>query len=176
MVTHNPELAEEYSSRIIKLKDGKIIDDSNPYDGKKNTKEDLEISKEKSKKTSMNLLTALSLSLNNLLTKKGRAILTAFAGSIGIIGIALILSLSNGLNSYINKIEEDTLASYPLTIDKSTMDSSAFMTTLMENSKKKNNKKGKVYSNNIMSDMLTSMAKEQNVNDLKSFKKKKKLK
>ena len=171
MVTHNPELAEEYSSRIIKLKDGKIIDDSNPYDGKKNTKEDLEISKEKSKKTSMNLLTALSLSLNNLLTKKGRAILTAFAGSIGIIGIALILSLSNGLNSYINKIEEDTLASYPLTIDKSTMDSSAFMTTLMENSKKKNNKKGKVYSNNIMSDMLTSMAKEQNVNDLKSFKK-----
>ena len=171
MVTHNPDIAYEYSNRIIKLKDGKVIDDSNPYDGKVNTKEALEIEMKKSKKTSMNLKTALSLSLNNLMTKKGRTILTAFAGSIGIIGIALILSLSNGLNSYIKKVEEDTLSLYPLTIEKSTMDSSAFMTTLMEAGKDKNNKKDKVYSNNIMSDMLSSMAKEQNVNDLKSFKK-----
>ena len=170
MVTHNPELAKEYSTRIVKLKDGKIIDDTNPYNGKQNTKLDLEKEKENTKKTSMNLLTALSLSLNNLMTKKGRTILTAFAGSIGIIGIALILSLSNGLNSYIGKVEEDTLSLYPLTIDKSTMDSTTFMTTLMEAGKDKNNKKDKVYSNNIMSDMLTSMAKEQNVNDLKSFK------
>ena len=170
MVTHNPDIAYEYSNRIIKLKDGKVIDDSNSYDGKENTKEALEIEMKKSKKTSMNLKTALSLSLNNLMTKKGRTILTAFAGSIGIIGIALILSLSNGLNSYIKNVEEDTLASYPLTIEKSTMDSSAFMTTLMESSNKKEKKEGKVYSNNIMSDMLTSMAKEQNVNDLKSFK------
>ena len=141
MVTHNPELAMEYSNRIVNLKDGKIVDDTNPYDGKQNTKYDEEKEKQNTKKTSMNLKTALSLSLNNLLTKKGRTILTAFAGSIGIIGIALILSLSNGLNSYIKNVEEDTLSLYPLTIDKSTMDSSTFMTTLMENGKKKNNKK-----------------------------------
>jgi len=170
MVTHNPELANEYSNRIIKLKDGSIIDDSNPYNGKSNTKESEETEKEKSKKTSMNLKTALSLSLNNLLTKKGRTILTAFAGSIGIIGIALILSLSSGLNSYIKRIEEDTLSSYPLILDKTSMDSTAFMTTLMEVSEKKENDGDKVYSNNIMSDMLSSMAKEQNINDLKSFK------
>ena len=170
MVTHNPDLANEYSTRIIKLKDGRIIDDSNTYNGETNTKESEAVEKEKSKKTSMNLKTALSLSLNNLLTKKGRTILTAFAGSIGIIGIALILSLSNGLNSYIKRIEEDTLSSYPLTLDKTTMDSTAFMTTLMEASEKKENDGDKVYSNNIMSDMLSAMAQEQNINDLKSFK------
>jgi len=170
MVTHNPELAQEYSSRIVKLKDGKVIDDTNPYDGKKNTKEALEVEKQKSTKTSMNLQTALSLSLNNLMTKKGRTILTAFAGSIGIIGIALILSLSNGLNSYIGKVEEDTLSLYPLTLEKTSMDSATFMTTLMEAAKDKDNDGDKVYSNNIMSNMLSSMAQEQNVNDLKSFK------
>lgn len=170
MVTHNPELATKYSSRIIKLKDGKIIDDTKPYDGKINTKESALIEKAKSKKTSMNLRTALSLSLNNLMTKKGRTILTAFAGSIGIIGIALILSLSNGLNTYIKKVEEDTLSLYPLTLEKTSMDSNAFMTTLMESSKQKENDGDKIYSNNIMSDMLSAMAGEQNVNDLKSFK------
>jgi len=170
MVTHNPELAEEYSSRIIKLKDGAVINDSNPYDGKQNTKEKQEVEKKKSEKTSMNLKTALSLSLNNLLTKKGRTILTAFAGSIGIIGIALILSLSSGLNNYIEKVEEDTLSLYPLSLEKTTMDSSTFMTTLMEAAKEKNTKKDKVYSNNIMTNMLSAMAQEQNVNDLKSFK------
>ncbi len=170
MVTHNPELAEEYSTRIVKLKDGVIIDDSNPYDGKMDTKEALEIEQRKSKKTSMNLKTALSLSLNNLMTKKGRTILTAFAGSIGIIGIALILSLSSGLNDYIKKVEEDTLSLYPLTIEKTSMDSNAFMTTLMEASNPSENNGDKVYSNNIMSDMLSSMASGQTVNDLKSFK------
>ena len=169
MVTHNPELAEVYSTRIIKLKDGVVISDSDPYDGKVNTKEALEIEKRKSKKTSMSLLTALSLSLNNLMTKKGRTILTAFAGSIGIIGIALILSLSTGLNDYIKRVEEDTLSSYPLILDKVTMDSTAIMEAMMESSNKKTDN-DKVYSNNIMSDMLTSMAKEQNANDLKSFK------
>ncbi len=170
MVTHNPELAEEYSSRIIKLKDGVVIDDTNPYDGKIDTKESLEIENKKSKKTSMNLRTALSLSLNNLMTKKGRTILTAFAGSIGIIGIALILSLSSGLNSYINKIEEDTLSLYPLTIEKTSMDSASFMTSLMEATKDKEHENDKVYSSNIMSDMLSSMSQKQTVNDLKSFK------
>ena len=118
MVTHNPELAKEYSTRIIKLKDGKIIDDSNPYE---------EVSEsvkhnQKTKKTSMGLFTALSLSLNNLMTKKGRTFLTAFAGSIGIIGIALILSLSHGVRAYIDKTERETLSNYPLTIEKNTFD------------------------------------------------------
>ena len=170
MVTHNPELAEAYSTRIIKLKDGKITDDSNPYDGEKNTKEDLEIEMKKSSKTSMNLKTALTLSLNNLLTKKGRTILTAFAGSIGIIGIALILSLSNGLNEYIDRVEEDTLTSYPLTLDKASVDSNALMTTLMEANQDRDYEDGKVYSNNIMTDMLSTAASEQKSNDLKSFK------
>ncbi len=170
MVTHNPELAKEYSSRIIKLKDGEVIDDTNPYDGSINTKESLEEEKLKSKKTSMNLKTALSLSLNNLMTKKGRTILTAFAGSIGIIGIALILSLSNGLNSYINHVEEDTLSLYPLTLEKTTMDRESLMESLMDSSKSKDTGNDKVYSNNIMTDMLSSVAGSSTVNDLKSFK------
>ena len=170
MVTHNPELAEEYSTRIVRLKDGVITDDSNPYDGKNDTKEALEIEQRKSKKTSMNLRTALSLSLNNLLTKKGRTVLTAFAGSIGIIGIALILSLSSGLNDYIKRVEEDTLTSYPLILDKSTLDSTAIMQSMMDASNKKNDKTDKVYSNNIMLDVLTSAAEEQNINNLKDFK------
>ena len=136
MVTHNPELALEYSNRIIKLKDGKIIDDSNPYDGHINTKNNLELENSKSKKTSMSLFTALSLSLNNLLTKKGRTILTSFAGSIGIIGIALILSLSNGVQEYIDKTEKETLASYPLSIDSSTMDLTSMMTNRVDKSYK----------------------------------------
>ena len=120
MVTHNPELATEYSTRIIKLQDGKVTDDSNPFNGKEKIQESEK--NFKTKKTSMNFLTALSLSLNNLLTKKGRTILTAIAGSIGIIGIALILSLSNGFQNYIDKLQEDTLSSYPLTIQSETMD------------------------------------------------------
>ena len=122
MVTHNPDLAEKYSSRVIKILDGQITDDSNPYEIEQKAK------KEKvTKRTSMNFLTALSLSKNNLITKKGRTILTAFAGSIGIIGIALILSLSNGVQNYIQRVEEDTLSSYPITIEKSTIDMSSMM-------------------------------------------------
>ena len=112
MVTHNPELAEQYSTRIVRLKDGKIIGDTNPFDGK-----DVEQTEKKSKKklkTSMGIFTALSLSLNNLLTKKGRTFLTAVAGSIGIIGIALILALSNGVRNYISEIERDTMTSQPV--------------------------------------------------------------
>ena len=114
MVTHNPELAEEYSTRIVKLRDGKIIDDSDPFiiaEEQTDTPQYKNLGK-----ASMSMLTALSLSFNNLLTKKGRTILTAFAGSIGIIGIALILSLSTGFQNYIDKLQEDTLTSYPLTI------------------------------------------------------------
>ena len=171
MVTHNPELAEKYSSRIIKLKDGEVTDDSNSYDGKENTKEDLEIEKSKSKKTSMNLLTALSLSLNNLMTKKGRTILTAFAGSIGIIGIALILSLSSGLNNYITKVEEDTLSLYPLTLEKASMDQTSLMESFMEiENENKETKNDKVYSNNIMTDLISSIAGSRMDNDLKGFK------
>ena len=173
MVTHNPELAMEYSSRIIKLKDGKIIDDSNPYDGDINTKNDIELEKLKSKKTSMSLMTALSLSLNNLLTKKGRTFLTAFAGSIGIIGIALILSLSNGVQEYIDKTEKETLASYPLSIESNTMDLSSMMT----NRNDENKKDVKCESNSICTtDDVTESAevKYENAlvkNNLKEFKK-----
>ena len=168
MVTHNPELANEYSTRIIKLKDGVIIDDTAPYDGKDEPSKMEE--KAKSDKTAMNLKTAMSLSLNNLMTKKGRTILTAFAGSIGIIGIALILSLSNGLNSYIKRVEEDTLSSYPLILDKTTVDSNTMLESLMESMNKVNNKKDKVYSNNIMTSMLSSLASGQSINNLKDFK------
>lgn len=111
MVTPNSELARAYSTRIIELRDGRIISDSNPYDGKVNTIEDEIIRKNKTKKTHMSFKTALGLSFNNLMTKKGRTILTAFAGSIGIIGIALILSLSNDVNKYIENVEAETLSS-----------------------------------------------------------------
>ena len=173
MVTHNPELAEEYSTRIIKLKDGKIIDDTNSYDGSDDTKNDLEIEKKKSKKTSMSLITALGLSLNNLMTKKGRTILTAFAGSIGIIGIALILSLSNGVQEYIDKTEKETLASYPLSIEETTMDLSSMMT----NSNFENYKKEKCQGNSICTyDDITNgieLTYENSIikNNLKDFKK-----
>ena len=126
MVTHNPDLAEKYSSRIIKVLDGVVTDDSNPYDGK-----DEEKLIAKDGKTSMSFFTALALSLNNLMTKKGRTLLTSFAGSIGIIGIALILSLSNGVQNYIMKVQEDTLSSYPLVIQESTIDIASMMESMM---------------------------------------------
>ena len=167
MVTHNPELAEKYSNRIIKLLDGKVIDDSNPY------KKGKEKHKEKNDtKTSMSFLTALRLSFNNLLTKKGRTFLTAFAGSIGIIGIALILSLSNGVQDYIDKVEEDTLSSYPLTIEKETIDFTSLIEELMKMNEETNNKNNnKITSKNIMNDMLETMTGGKNTNNLKKFKK-----
>lgn len=130
MVTHNPELAEEYATRTITLKDGKIMSDSNPYDGKIKTDLDLERAERKSKKTKMSFMTALSLSLKNLLTKKGRTTLVAIAGSIGIIGIALISAVSTGFQNYIDKIEEDTLTSYPLSLQKESADLTGILLSL----------------------------------------------
>ncbi|HAB65779.1 MAG TPA: ABC transporter [Firmicutes bacterium] len=165
MVTHNPELAVNYSTRIVKLLDGQIIDDSNPFDGKEEIKE-----KTDAKKAKMNFKTALSLSLNNLMTKKGRTLLTAFAGSIGIIGIALILSLSNGIQEYINKTEKETLSSYPLIIQKESIDMSTMLTTLTGKQEAKDYNDNDIHSVNIMGDMFTSMTQEVEHNDLKSFK------
>ncbi len=167
MVTHNPDLANEYSTRIIKLFDGKITDDTNPYTGE--LEEDL-IGKQK--RPSMSLLTAFSLSCNNLLTKKARTILTAFAGSIGIIGIALILSLSSGVNAYINRVEEDTLSSYPIMIQQSGTDVGELITSLMgDNDGTAKREKDRIYSNDIMSEMMTTMINGTSENDLASFKK-----
>lgn len=168
MVTHNPELAEEYSTRIIKLVDGNIVDDSNPYTSKSKKSEE----KKKNKKTHMKFFTALSLSLNNLMTKKGRTFLTAFAGSIGIIGIALILSLSNGVQEYINKVQEDTLSTYPLTIQKSTVDMTSMLESLMQKEEETTEYKDKnlVYSKNVISDMLSTFSKQIKSNNLVAFK------
>ena len=167
MVTHNPDLAKEYSNRIISLKDGEVTNDTNPYDGK----EKINSKQGKSKKTSMSFLTALSLSLNNLMTKKGRTLLTAFAGSIGIIGIALILSLSNGVNNYIAKIQEDTLTSYPLMIEKSTVDTATLMTSFMGGGSGEEHDLDAIYSNNIMTDMISTMYGGITTNNLVEFKK-----
>ena len=169
MVTHNPDLAEKYSSRIIKILDGKIIDDSNPYSKEEEKKED-RTSKVNSK-VSMNFLTALSLSLNNLMTKKGRTFLTSFAGSIGIIGIALILSLSSGMQTYINRVEEDTLSSYPITVQEETIDMASMMTSLMGESEDTVHEDGKIYSRNIVNDMLSTISTKIQSNNLEEFKK-----
>ena len=166
MVTHNPELAREYSTRIITLKDGKITDDTNPYDGKVNTKENKELIKNKTKKTKMSFLTALSLSFNNLMTKKRRTILVAFAGSIGIIGIALILALSNGFQGYVDKISEDTLTSYPLTIQEESADITGTLLSMTSQNNERNN-------NGIIKEQqyVSSMLKNISSNDLRSLKK-----
>ena len=169
MVTHNREIAEKYSTRIVELKDGKIVGDTHPYSGALDTSEDEDMIKQKTKKTELSFKTALSLSLNNLMTKKGRTILTAFAGSVGIIGIALILSLANGINSFIDKTEEETLSSYPLVIEKESVDMSSFMQTLAGNNKAKEYKDNKIHSINIMGDMFESMSSEVKHNDMKKF-------
>ena len=166
MVTHNPDLANTYANRIINLKDGKIVSDTNPYDGKLNTKETKKTSDNKSKKTKMSFLTALSLSFNNLMTKKGRTILVAFAGSIGIIGISLILALSNGFQAYIDKIQEDTLTSYPLNIMQESTDITGVLLS-MATDDNNNQDDDKV----IEKQQVTSMLKTVSTNDLKSFKK-----
>lgn len=167
MVTHNPDLAYEYSTRIVKLLDGQIIDDSNPFD-----KEEMEEknTRKESKKTSMNFKTALSLSLNNLLTKKGRTLLTAFAGSIGIIGIALILSLSHGINKYIEKTEQETLGQYPLTIERQSVDMSSMLSTFMGNSDNEEYDDDLVHQRNIMGDMFESISNDVQENNLKELK------
>ncbi len=168
MVTHNPELAEKYSSRIIKILDGKITDDSNPIKESKEEKSQ----DHKRKRTSMKFFTALRLSLNNLMTKKGRTILTSFAGSIGIIGIALILAISTGVQNYIDKVEEDTLSSYPITIEESTIDMSSMMEMMMgTNEKEENQEDGKVYSADIMDEMITMLSNKRESNNLTELKK-----
>lgn len=185
MVTHNPELAKNYSTRIVRLLDGVITDDSDPY-----TLEDMEAdikAKEaakaktsekkikksgKKQKTSMSFFTALSLSFNNLMTKKTRTILTAFAGSIGIIGIAMILSISNGIQLYIDRVQRDTLSSYPITLQAESIDISSMVTSMTGNSDSAEHEdKTKIYSNDIMGDMINTMVKEVKSNNLSEFKK-----
>ena len=173
MVTHNPEIATAYASRIIRLKDGLITDDSDPYDsGSGDTAEEHRVSR--AEKTSMSFFTALSLSTNNLLTKKARTILTAFAGSIGIIGIALIMSLSNGIQNYIDKVQEDTLSSYPITIEAESVDMTSMMSSLMgvqAEAEENQHEKDAVYSSTILYEMMNSMVSaEKQVNNLKPFK------
>ena len=171
MVTHNPSLAEKYSSRIIKLLDGKVIDDSNPYSSNKDDKERIKTKKEKTGKASMKFKTAIQLSLNNLMTKKGRTFLTSFAGSIGIIGIALILSLSNGMQNYIDRVQEDTLASYPITIQEATIDMSSMIETMMGNGEETEHEDGKIYSRAIVNDMLETVSNKIQTNNLEEFRK-----
>ena len=170
MVTHNPELAEQYSSRIIRLLDGEVVSDTNAYTAEE--KADVQTVKKKKYKTSMSFFTALSLSFNNLLTKKGRTFMTSFAGSIGIIGIALILALSSGVDLYIEKVESETLSSYPLTIESATMDMSSLMMSMMSMANKEDivREENTAYSNDVMMDMLEAVSKEVVVNDLKTFK------
>ena len=185
MVTHNPELAEEYSTRIVRLRDGLVVDDSDPFEGepmpvieeapteldKFEKKQAKKNAKKKAKKNSMSFLTALSLSKNNLMTKKGRTILTSFAGSIGIIGIALILSISNGIQGYIDQIQEDTLSTYPLTVKRTDTDFSAMMSAMTETSQMQieNPDPNKIYVDDSLGTMMSAMSATVE-NDLKSFK------
>ena len=169
MVTHNPELAEKYSTRIVKFLDGKLIDDSAPY----NSGVEEVADGKKIKKPSMSFFTAISLSFNNLLTKKGRTFLTAFAGSIGIIGIALILALSSGVQNYITKTEKEALSNYPLQITKESSDFSEIFTAMSDTAKNRYNtedEEGVVHSNNMMSKMINSMIAGTRTNNMKDFK------
>ena len=169
MVTHNPELAEGYASRIIRLKDGLIVGDSYPFDAPDDMNSTARL-----KKTSMSFFTALALSTNNLMTKKARTLLTAFAGSIGIIGIALIMSLSNGIQNYINKVQEDTLSSYPITIQAESVDMTSLMTSLMgvrSSNDGVRHEKDAVYSSSVLYDMVNSIVSaDLETNNLKAFK------
>ena len=171
MVTHNPELANEYASRVIRLKDGLIIDDSRPY----SSDSDEATQAAKAGKTSMSFLTALSLSTNNLLTKKARTLLTAFAGSIGIIGIALIMSLSNGIQNYIDKVQEDTLSSYPITIQAESVDMTSMMTSLMgthAEAEENQHDRDAVYSSTVLYEMMNTMlSADKQTNNLAALKK-----
>lgn len=185
MVTHNAEIAEKYSSRIIRLLDGKVIGDSSPYEpdseaiDNKEAKEILTASSKKAKKASrskkekvsMSLGTALSLSFKNLLTKKGRTFLTSFAGSIGIIGIALILSLSSGFQAYINKVQEDTISTYPITIENESIDMTGMMESMMGKAHSDTvHEDGRIYASPILGEILNTMLSEVKTNSLKELK------
>ena len=170
MVTHNSELANHYSNRIIELKDGMVTNDTNPVEDKEEELKNMG----RSRKTSMSIGTAISLSLNNLMTKKGRTILTSFAGSIGIIGIALILSLSNGVNNYITSIQKDTMLSYPITIQSKSMDLTSFLQSGKEVSESKNkvkHKKDAVYTDGSLLELASTMTTNIYENNLEKFKK-----
>ncbi len=171
MVTHNPELAEQYSTRIVRLVDGKITNDSDPFNGE-NAEKVKKSNVNKGKKTSMSFATALSLSKNNLMTKKGRTFLTSFAGSIGIIGIALILSLSNGVQEYINGVERSTLSSYPIAIQQETVDYSSIMTSMMgiAEESQADREPDRIYTNDISTEMMKTMLSEMQTNNLAEFK------
>ena len=173
MVTHNPELAEEYSTRIVKLRDGRVIDDSMPFEAP-TAKEEIVRKTEvkKSKKTSMGFWTAFSLSMNNLLTKKGRTFMTSFAGSIGIIGIALILALSNGINMYIAAVQEDTLSTFPLTIQKTTQDTDALLGAMTQTDTDAGGNRDSqfIYVDDSMGTMMGAMSATVE-NNLEAFKK-----
>ena len=167
MVTHNPQLADEYSSRIIRLKDGTLVSDSNPFN-ESETNVDTSVLK----RPDMSFKMACSLSLNNLMTKKARTFLTSFAGSIGIIGIALIMSLSHGMQSYIDQMENDTMASYPIEIQANSSDMSTLMTTMMGMKKKtEEHKDSKIYSRPYVEDVLESLSssKKNNLSAFKSY-------
>ena len=178
MVTHNPELAEQYSSRIICMLDGRIIDDSQPITEDEKKAMDAEYDKQKKeakkkvKKPSMSFATSFMLSLKNLFSKKGRTTLTAFAGSIGIIGIALILSVSQGMTTYIDAVQEDTLSSYPLTLEATTIELSTLMETFMNlTAESTEHDKDAVYKKSALYNMMNAFNNlEQQENDLKSFK------
>ena len=172
MVTHNPELAETYATRIVRIRDGEIVSDSDPYAAE----EDARTERALGKKTSMRFWTALGLSMNNLMTKKVRTFLTAFAGSIGIIGIALILSLSNGIQTYIDRVQEDTLSSYPITLEAERLDMSGLVSSLMGVNARKDESEGgheldAVYSNTVMYDLMSNLSQTQTqTNNLAAFK------
>ena len=172
MVTHNAELAEKYSTRIIRILDGKITDDSNPYKIEENN---ALMPASVNRRTSMKFFTAFRLSLNNLMTKKGRTILTSFAGSIGIIGIALILSLSSGVQNYINRVQEEALTSYPLTIEDATIDITSAIVegrekALEEMETESSRENNRIYSNNTITDTMAFMSSQAKANNLESFK------
>ena len=174
MVTHNPDIAQTYSTRLIKLLDGNMVSDSNPYDS---DEEKTEVTPAKTKRTTMSFITALSLSLNNLMTKKTRTFLTAFAGSIGIIGIALILALSSGIQNYIDRVQEDTLTSYPIAIESETLDISSVIASMTDaqeenSSESTDHELDKIYTRSMMMNTMTSvMSIETSKNDLTKFKK-----
>ncbi len=172
MVTHNPELADKYATRIVHLQDGKIVGDSNPYEISEQVTEQKAVHKNMGK-TSMSRLTALSLSFNNLLTKKGRTLMTAFAGSIGIIGIALILSLSAGVNTYIDDLQKNTMTAYPVTIETNSMDLSSLLTTVSSetSSSKVDHELDGVYSNPSDIKAASTVALGLQTNNLTAFKK-----
>ncbi|MGN1003305.1 MAG: ABC transporter ATP-binding protein, partial [Oscillospiraceae bacterium] len=180
MVTHNPDLAEQYASRIIRVLDGRLISDSNPLSAEELAAANAEFERlqkegrKEPRKPSMSFRTSFMLSLKNLFTKKGRTILTAFAGSIGIFGIALILSLSTGINDYIDQVQQETLASYPITIESESVDMSTMITSLMgdaSSSETEEHEEGRVYTSHIMYQMLDSMLNmETTSNNLEAFK------